>query len=75
MHGILFQPLTHVSGWHCMGGCDAARRGTWDFALLYGEHSHTKIAPLVTKITYIKLDPLIRSQVHTKRIREWVYLY
>ena len=25
----------------------------------YGEHSHTKIAPLVTKITYIKMDPLI----------------
>ena len=24
----------------------------------YGEHSHTKIAPLVTKITYIKMDPL-----------------
>ena len=23
----------------------------------YGEHSHTKIAPLVTKITYIKMDP------------------
>ena len=20
-HGILFQPLTHVSAWHCMGGC------------------------------------------------------
>ena len=24
----------------------------------YGNHSHTKIAPLVTKITYIKMDPL-----------------
>ena len=24
----------------------------------YGKHSHTKIAPLVTKITYIKMDPL-----------------
>ena len=23
----------------------------------YGNHSHTKIAPLVTKITYIKMDP------------------
>ena len=23
----------------------------------YGEHSHTKVAPLVTKITYIKMDP------------------
>ena len=23
----------------------------------YGDHSHTKIAPLVTKITYIKMDP------------------
>ena len=23
----------------------------------YGKHSHTKIAPLVTKITYIKMDP------------------
>ena len=22
------------------------------------DHSHTKIAPLVTKITYIKMDPL-----------------
>ena len=27
-------------------------------ALSYGDHSHTKIAPLVTKITYIKMDPL-----------------
>ena len=26
----------------------------------YGDHSHTKIAPLVTKITYIKMD-LLRS--------------
>ena len=26
----------------------------------YGNHSHTKIAPLVTKITYIKMDPLDR---------------
>ena len=24
----------------------------------YGDHSHTKIAPLVTKITYIKMDSL-----------------
>ena len=24
----------------------------------YGDHTHTKIAPLVTKITYIKMDPL-----------------
>ena len=24
----------------------------------YGKHSHTKVAPLVTKITYIKMDPL-----------------
>ena len=24
----------------------------------YGEHSHTKIAPLPSKITYIKMDPL-----------------
>ena len=24
---------------------------------MYGEHSHTKIAPLVTKITYIKMNP------------------
>ena len=24
----------------------------------YVNHSHTKIAPLVTKITYIKMDPL-----------------
>ena len=24
----------------------------------YGDHSHTKIAPLVTKITYIKMGPL-----------------
>ena len=23
----------------------------------YGEHSHTKIAPLPSKITYIKMDP------------------
>ena len=23
----------------------------------YGDHSHTKIAPLVTKITYIKMNP------------------
>ena len=21
MHGILFQPLTPLSAWHCMGGC------------------------------------------------------
>ena len=24
----------------------------------YGDHSHTKIAPLPSKITYIKMDPL-----------------
>eukprot|EP01048_Picozoa_sp_COSAG05_P008211 COSAG05_NODE_614_length_8342_cov_5.716851_1_plen_76_part_00 len=24
----------------------------------YGDHSHTKLALLVTKITYIKMDPL-----------------
>ena len=27
-------------------------------ASCYGKHSHTKVAPLVTKITYIKMDPL-----------------
>ena len=34
----------------------------------YGDHSHTKLALLVTKITYIKNGP---SQPHTTRIREW----
>ena len=35
--------------------CGAAARAV---ACCYGNHSHTKIAPLVTKITYIKMDPL-----------------
>ena len=25
--------------------------------MVYGDHSHTKIAPLPPKITYIKMDP------------------
>ena len=27
----------------------------------YGKHSHTKIAPLVTKITYIKMEPIVSA--------------
>eukprot|EP01048_Picozoa_sp_COSAG05_P021491 COSAG05_NODE_3970_length_1744_cov_4.354407_2_plen_84_part_01 len=27
-------------------------------AAMHGEHNHTKIAPLPSKITYIKMDPL-----------------
>ena len=30
----------------------------------YGEHSHRKIAPLVTKITYIKMDPRCTRLFH-----------
>ena len=32
-------------------------RSVFDLASSYGEHSHTKIAPLPSKITYIKMDP------------------
>ena len=41
----------------CLHGAAAGRGGARGGGC-YGNHSHTKIAPLVTKITYIKMDPL-----------------
>ena len=45
--GFSFQPQPPLTKWMALYG---GLRG-------YGNHSHTKIAPLVTKITYIKMAP------------------